>query len=655
MITTPKSPRFRRIVLRPGVATMLVVAVLWTFAMPLPAALAQAPNAGRRVALLVGVNKYDKRGFRDLEFAERDVEELAELLKSGGYEIHLLTGSSTGQLRAELKNIEQAIEKVLAGRKKEDLLLFGFAGHGLQVEVTDDKDTNGKPKLHAESFYCPCDGERGNPKTLLPLGKLFEEIDRRGGDQNLVLVDACREDPTRGRGLDGSVATALPEGLAVLFGCRSGQKTFESKNAGGGHGVLFHFVLEGLRGGAKNEEGDVTWDRLTEFVRSRVSRETGNLLGDPTVRQTPNLIANLPGEPPVLFRRRSPAGSADTSFQAEVQECLSMMKRKSEPREFLMQHAPNRLAAWRQAAQAGSANAQWLYGNCYFYGAAVSLDQAQAFEWFKKAAVQDLPVAQEIVGVFYEFGWVVARSREEAANWYRKAADAGWANAQYNYGRCLQLGIGVATDPQQAVQWYRRSAAQGSALGEDYLGGCYAFAIGLTRDPAEGARWFRKAADRGWALAQFNLGNCYANGSGVTKDVAEAVRWYRKAADQNFTAAQSRMGYSYHNGQGVQQDFAEAQMWYRKAAAQNDLFAMWGIGELYANGSGVAMDQVEAAKWFRKAADGGYSGGMNAIGFFNENGLGMPRNTQAAIEWYRKSAALNDQWARAQLKRLKAE
>jgi hypothetical protein len=39
----------------------------------------------------VGVEQCDKRGFRDLEYAERDVEELTDRLRPAGYEIHLLT------------------------------------------------------------------------------------------------------------------------------------------------------------------------------------------------------------------------------------------------------------------------------------------------------------------------------------------------------------------------------------------------------------------------------------------------------------------------------------------------------------------------------------------------------------------------------------
>jgi formylglycine-generating enzyme required for sulfatase activity len=255
-----------------------------------------AQTSGKRVALLVGVNHYDKRGFRDLEYAERDVEELAGVLKPAGYDVHLLTGSAKDDSRAELKNVQKAIETILTGRKKEDLILIALAGHGLQIEVT-----GADGKLRAESFYCPADAEQGNAKTMLAMGKLFEEIDRRGGGHNLVLVDACREDPTRGRGLDGSRVQALPEGVAVLFGCRAGQKTFETKNAGGGHGVFFHFVLEGLGGKARNDRGQVTWDRLVEYVRERVEDGAPELLGDKTLAQTPNLIANLPGRSPILL------------------------------------------------------------------------------------------------------------------------------------------------------------------------------------------------------------------------------------------------------------------------------------------------------------------------------------------------------------------
>src|SRR5438874_10526776 len=149
-----------------------------------------APAAGKKVALLVGVNSYDKRGFRDLEYAERDIDALAAVLQDAEWEVRLLRGTSTGSQRATLTNIQTAVEATLTGRTKRDLVLVGFAGHGVQAEV--DVPGGGR---RAESFFCPADAEQGNAKTMFSIGRMFEQIERRGGGSNLILVDACREDP----------------------------------------------------------------------------------------------------------------------------------------------------------------------------------------------------------------------------------------------------------------------------------------------------------------------------------------------------------------------------------------------------------------------------------------------------------------------------
>ena len=112
-----------------------------------PASVVAEDPAGKKVALLVGVNKYDKRLFNDLSYAERDVEEMATVLEKGGYEVQLLTGSASGAKRATLKNIQAAVETLLKERTKRDLVLIGLAGHGLQIEVAGDGG-----KLQAESF-----------------------------------------------------------------------------------------------------------------------------------------------------------------------------------------------------------------------------------------------------------------------------------------------------------------------------------------------------------------------------------------------------------------------------------------------------------------------------------------------------------------------
>jgi lysophospholipase L1-like esterase len=265
-------------------------------------ALCQPSDKPKKVALLVGINKYDKRGFAEhpLPYAERDADEMAVELKKAGFEVRLLKGSSRGDDRALRANLDKALEAVLKGRNADDLILVGLAGHGLQMDV---KGPDGKSRQ--EAFFCPADAVPDEPASMLSMTELIDKLNRKGG-RNLVLVDACRNDPTPGRGgrgIDGDTVEKLPLNTAILFSCSKGQRAWESAQAGGGHGIFFHFLLEGLRGGAKGADGQVTWGRLTEYVKNEVTPERVKALQPGAVGddpQTPHEVANLRGRSPVL-------------------------------------------------------------------------------------------------------------------------------------------------------------------------------------------------------------------------------------------------------------------------------------------------------------------------------------------------------------------
>src|SRR5262249_54762131 len=81
--------------------------------------------------------------------------------------------------------------------------------------------------------------------------------------------------------------------------CRAGEFAWESEKLK--HGVFFHYVLEGLRGGAKDADGEVTFESLAGFVRKRVAREVPKLIGE-GAQQSPNLKGDLAGESLALIR-----------------------------------------------------------------------------------------------------------------------------------------------------------------------------------------------------------------------------------------------------------------------------------------------------------------------------------------------------------------
>jgi hypothetical protein len=60
-------------------------------------------------------------------------------------------------------------------------------------------------------------------------------------------------------------------------------------------------VLEGLRGKASQDAGEVTWSRLADYVQENVEARVPEWLGA-GARQVPNEVRNLAGRSPVLVR-----------------------------------------------------------------------------------------------------------------------------------------------------------------------------------------------------------------------------------------------------------------------------------------------------------------------------------------------------------------
>jgi len=247
----------------------------------------QGNAAPTRRALLVGINDYQHPNLRQpapLKYAVNDVTDLAGVLKKSGYEVVVLS-DATGQQNAKLVPTKTNIERELAamsGRcQAGDTFLVALAGHGLQF---------GK-----NAYFCPRDARPFETATdsLVSVSKLYDQLEQSFAGTKLVLVDACRNDPTPGRGRSGIDADGAPppRGVGVLFSCDRGQRAYEHDDLK--HGVFFHYVLEGLQGQAKNSKGHVTFDLLSYFVREQVPARIQELF--PGVQQTPNLKADLTG------------------------------------------------------------------------------------------------------------------------------------------------------------------------------------------------------------------------------------------------------------------------------------------------------------------------------------------------------------------------
>jgi len=244
----------------------------------------------KKYALLIGVNKYEHAEMNkpELQFAEADVTDLAELLKSSGYEVDLLVGpkASREAVAAKIKG--------LAGKGNADgVVLVGLAGHGVQFEKDDD------------AFYCPYDttvrravrdgkpvldrnGKQiiePDPASLVRLTDIVKEFELSKAGVRVLLADCCRNDPTtgRGRGVGSGIKTSqLPGNTAILLSCSHGQQAWEHKKWG--HGAFFYHVLQGLR------DGKGTVVSLSAYLEENVAKDVKSLYNAPD--QDPHPLIN---------------------------------------------------------------------------------------------------------------------------------------------------------------------------------------------------------------------------------------------------------------------------------------------------------------------------------------------------------------------------
>ena len=160
----------------------------------------------------------------------------------------------------------------------------------------------------------------------------------------------------------------------------------------------------------------------------------------------------------------------------------------------------------RADAENGDAEAQFIVGGCYYTGARLKQDFAEALKWYRKAAERGNAAAQFNLGICYAKGQGVAQNFVEAAKWYSLAAEQ-----------------------ENSKEKYSKPIVHSNAGAQYCLAICYAGGQGVSQDSGEAVEWFCKAAGDGIVSAQYNLAVCYAGMKGIIRNDAEAIKWYRNA------------------------------------------------------------------------------------------------------------------------------
>lgn len=217
-------------------------------------------------------------------------------------------------------------------------------------------------------------------------------------------------------------------------------------------------------------------------------------------------------------------------------------------------------------ASAGDSEAQYNLGCCYSFGMGISKNAVEAFQWYKKAAIQGNADAQCSVGACYAGGLGTVKDESLAFDWIKKAAEQNNPAAEYGVGVAYCNGMGVTKNDAEGKKWLQKAADKGNQMA------CLTLKQLEQRPPQPYSDKLLKKAESGDALAQYNLAGCYLYGQGVAIDKAEAIRWLRKSADSGDSFSQYSLGVIYIKGLGCEKNEEKGLALIKEAAEHgNDL------------------------------------------------------------------------------------
>jgi hypothetical protein len=262
-----------------------------------PAAVAAA-HAPRRLALVVGIQRFDDPRWRPLRFAEADARDLAAVLADpalGAFdEVRVLAdGTTRDELRAALRELGDK------DRDERDTVLVYVSSHGSLA-----RDAAGQLRR----YLVTRDARISElPETGLSMDELKADFDRLRSRRKVLVLAACHS---------GSGKSLLPEGVqAELAGIKAGffVRPIEEVSRASvvlaasdwgetaredeklGNDIYTHFFVEALRIGAdRNGDGAITVSEAHDYARRMTYEFTGG-------RQRPSAESSEVGADPIVL------------------------------------------------------------------------------------------------------------------------------------------------------------------------------------------------------------------------------------------------------------------------------------------------------------------------------------------------------------------
>lgn len=244
-------------------------------------------------ALVVGVANYAPPA--NLKNPVNDANDIESSLQGLGFTVMKLIDPTN-------LSLDQALHSFRENLNSNDIGLFYFAGHGLQIE--------------GENYLAPINIDASDEITAkhssFPLNKLLDVMNSCSNNTNIIILDACRNNPF-GRAWSRNISSSelapvnAPKGTIIAFSTSPGQTAADGKNNNGSYteALLKHINVS-----------DISIEDVFKRTRNTLSIATNN-------RQTSWEHTSLTGDfyfnisPSRIIVNYSPSAIADSLFTLE--------------------------------------------------------------------------------------------------------------------------------------------------------------------------------------------------------------------------------------------------------------------------------------------------------------------------------------------------
>ncbi len=286
--------------LRWMVAILLSVFAATAFAQTPGAA---KPNKLARLALVIGNGAYPGDALAN---PPNDAADMAALLKQSGFEV-------IQRDNASLKEMHRALREFGDRLSRETLGLFFFAGHGVQVR--------------GRNYLLPVDADIGREDEVafnaLDLQAVLEKMDSARNHTNLIILDACRNNPFASKfklANSGLAQIDAPPGTVVAFATAPGSVAADGVGLGARNGLYTKHLLGNLgKPGARIEDAfkQVRVAVRAESNGAQTPWESTSLESELILKRAPPVPApKQPASKPVVaMRAKSTSPGAAPRFE----------------------------------------------------------------------------------------------------------------------------------------------------------------------------------------------------------------------------------------------------------------------------------------------------------------------------------------------------